>query len=318
MPATFSDRAWERLRCSHCGEGLAPADGGARCLACGQTYPLTGADSLDLRLKKPKPYAVEYTLGRPLLPENGFRFEPLAMHPQPRVAFSGIRIPWHLSDTLMSHFPKADVAGSAMLDLGCGNGVHREVCEHAGFEWVGLDYADAQAPILGDAHSLPFKAQAFDFILSIAVLEHIQFPSVMMREAHRVLKPGGRFIGTVAFLEPFHGDSYYHHTHLGTFNSLQAAGFTVERVAPVKGWSVLDAQASTLFPRMPAFLSRGLLYPLDALHRIWWRAARLVSDKADENIRLNKTSGAFAFIASKPLIGPEHATEEGQRERAPG
>jgi len=58
------------------------------------------------------------------------------------------------------------------------------------------------------------------------------------------------YIGTVACLEPFHGDSYYHRTHLGTLNTLRIGRFDVEHVAPAVDWSGLQAQATMrgLFP----------------------------------------------------------------------
>lgn len=187
-----------------------------------------------------------------------------------------------------------------MLDLGCGKMRHREVCEYAGFDYVGLDYDSPHAPLLGDAHSLPFRDNSFEFILSIAMLEHIRFPFVMMREAHRVLKPHSRFIGTVAFLEPFHSSSFYHHTHLGIFNSLQYGGFQVEHIAPSKAWTALLAQARMgLFPKMPSSLCKALLFPLQALHKLWWRVGSLVDGRSTERDRILRTTAAFAFIAAK-------------------
>jgi SAM-dependent methyltransferase len=187
-----------------------------------------------------------------------------------------------------------------MLDLGCGNMVHQEVCEYAGFEHVGLDYESEEASILGDAHSLPFKDESFEFILSMKVLEHIRFPFVMMKEAYRVLEPNGIFIGTVAFLESFHLNSFYHHTHLGTYNSLQEGGFRIERICPSDKWSVLVALAKmSLFPEMPSLFSKLIVMPIQIIHKIWWRIGGIFSYKASEGKRIKNTTGEFTFIARK-------------------
>jgi SAM-dependent methyltransferase len=228
-------------------------------------------------------------------------FVPLEPKAPQAVDFRGLDVPTHLTPTLLSHFPQADAPGALALDLGCGDGVHRDVVERCGFEWVGIDYFEPQAPILADGHALPFADNTFDFILSIAVLEHIRYPFVVVREALRVLKPGGRLIGTVAFLEPFHQDSYYHHTHLGTLNSLRYGGFDVEIVASDPSWRVLDAQAHmALFPGLPNRFSRLLVSPLDLVHRLWWRLAALARKDMTRARRVRMTGGAFTFIATKP------------------
>ena len=301
MPNQISNNVWAVLACSYCGHSLHKNSSGASCSNCGSGYKYNEQGTLDLRLVKPRSYPLEFKLGTPLLPANGFQFNSMQPNDTPDVDFANVGTPWHLTAELMSYFPKAKGSrDSLMLDLGCGDANHRTACEHAGFEWVGLDYDSPRALLVGDAHALPFKDDVFEFILSIAVLEHIRFPFVMMSEAYRVLKPGGRFVGTVAFLEPFHGDSFYHHSHLGAFNSLQFAGFRIDALAPSERWSGLTAQASMgLFPKMPQVLSRAIVWPVELLHKLWWKAGSLVSREADKNVRVRNLTGAFMFVATK-------------------
>ena len=44
--------------------------------------------------------------------------------------------------------------------------------------------------------TLDFPANHFDYVTMLAVIEHIIDPLILMKEVHRVLKPGGRFIMT--------------------------------------------------------------------------------------------------------------------------
>lgn len=300
MTHPISGRVWSILACGACGQALRKTDHGAECTGCGQVYGYSDSGLPDLRLKIRKKLNLEFEVGPPAAPVNALEFEPLPAKSHPEVDFTGVRVPWHLTREMMSYFPRAGSPDSLMLDLGCGNSIHKGVCEHAGFEWVGLDYGCPEAMMMGDAHALPFQNEAFEFILSIAVLEHLQYPFVAMREAYRVLKPGGWFIGTVAFLEPFHENSFYHHTHLGTLNSLRYAGFTVEKCAPNDKWSGVMAQATMgLFPRMPTFLARSLVYPVQILHDCWLRAGDRLTRKPFRNTHLTATTGSFTFIARK-------------------
>ena len=296
-------RILDILACPYCRGPLLRTSNGAKCSLCHQEYAYSNEGQLDLRLQRRKQYQLQFELDTEPLPKGclNAEFKPLQKCVSPQVDFTGVKVPHHLTEELMTYFPKARGGNSLMLDLGCGSTVHREVCEHAGFEYVGLDYDSLDAPLLGDAHTLPFKDNSFEFILSIAVLEHIRYPFVMMSEAYRVLKPGGKFIGTVAFLEPFHGNSFYHHTHLGTFNSLQFAGFDIEYIAPSVKWSVLIAQAAMLFPKSPRLLSKFLVLPVYLLHRIWWKLGYWIthSNYANEKNRGLISTGAFTFIANK-------------------
>ncbi|HEY9152576.1 MAG TPA: methyltransferase domain-containing protein [Anaerolineales bacterium] len=301
MNPTLSDNIWNILTCSYCGQKLEKTNAGAVCPVCGSNYGYSKSGSLDLRLTQSKKYPADFELGTPLLPASGFQFDPLQSNSSPQVDFSGMEIPRHLSKQILSYFPKAKSQESMMLDLGCGKAVHKDAAEHAGFEWVGLDYEALEAPIFGDAQALPFKDNSFEFILCVSVIQYVRFPFVMIREAQRVLKPGGRLIGTVAFLEPSHGTSFYHFTHLGTYNLLQHGGLTVEKIAPSETWSSLKAQAGMgMFYGMPRSVARAMVYPLELLHKLWWRVAGLVKRQPLENLRIRHFTGSFAFIASKP------------------
>lgn len=301
MGLFLSEKVKNILACSNCGGRLIMSDLGAECLQCAQKYSYAETGAIDMRLKKPRTYTLDFILGSS--PDLGHEppAAPLRRKDHPEVDFSAKGIPRHLSSDILSYFPSAKSKDSLMLDLGCGNAIHREVCEQAGFEWVGLDYLSPKAPILGDAHALPFQNETFEFILSIAVMEHIRFPFVMMREAYRVMKPQGVLIGTVAFLEPFHDNSYYHHSYLGALNSLQYGGFNVDVLAPSEEWSVLMAQASmALFPRMPRRLAQCMILPVQTIHKLWWRMGSRFSKNLSESVRVPKTTGMFTFIATKP------------------
>jgi ubiquinone/menaquinone biosynthesis C-methylase UbiE len=55
------------------------------------------------------------------------------------------------------------------------------------------DGVDA-ALLRGDGVSLPFRAASFDAVAVISALEFMPDPAACLREARRVLRPGGRFV----------------------------------------------------------------------------------------------------------------------------
>lgn len=255
----------------------------------------------DFRLKRVLKTQVEFPVGSPHFDTSNSNFSPLSKNPSPRVDFTNFPLPNRLDMTVLSHFPKARGKESCALDLGCGNASHHRVCEHAGFRYIGLDYESKKATLLGDAHALPFADNSIEFILSLAVLEHIRYPAVMLSEVLRVLELGGLFIGSVAFLEPYHASSYYHYTHLGLFEVLSNAGFFVRHIAPGKGYTGLRAQVQMgMFPKMPKFAREAVILPIHLLHRLWWKVGMYFSENATEKDRLLNLAGGFVFIASKP------------------
>ncbi len=70
-----------------------------------------------------------------------------------------------------------DILDDGVMGLGCGKYYHEE----------GLDFAR----VLCDMHRLPFREGSFDAVVATATLHHSPDLPALLREAARVLKPGG-------------------------------------------------------------------------------------------------------------------------------
>lgn len=121
----------------------------------------------------------------------------------------------YLSQRLAEALAVAGIAtGMYVLDVGCGRGEILRSTAHLGARAFGIDYAVAALrlsqqvalqlenaePQIGvyqaSALYLPFEPGTFDRVLMLDIVEHL-YPGEMseaLREAHRVLKPGGRIV----------------------------------------------------------------------------------------------------------------------------
>jgi SAM-dependent methyltransferase len=238
------------------------------------------------------PLAYDRPLDVPLKPE--------APCDEPRNNLRG-NVPQHLTADQISYLPQA-LASDLALDLGCGRGIHREVLEALGYRYHGVDYSGDAADDLVDAHALPYSDDQYALVLSIAVLEHLAQPPVALREAHRVLRPHGYFVGTVAFLEPFHDNSFFHFTHLGLWHALRSAGFSVETIMPIRGWHVARAQFEMgIGARLPQWFARVLTSPFSWVVHSYAFLGRALghSHRHQEELVLARHAGAFFFVARK-------------------
>lgn len=114
-----------------------------------------------------------------------------------------------------------------VLEIGSGN---RRLQKHlrAGTRYIGLDYPpsakryDLRPDVWGDAARLPFRAATMDGIAMLEVVEHLPDPLTALREAGRVLSPGGRMWLSFPFLYPIH-DAPYDYSRLTQFGLQQMA-----------------------------------------------------------------------------------------------
>lgn len=123
-----------------------------------------------------------------------------------------------------------------LLDLGCGSKPYQNLFSNVN-EYIGMDievsgndknnrkYID----VYYDGKTIPFESNSFDSVLSSEVFEHIFNLDEILKEIHRVLKPGGNALFTLPFVweeheKPF---DFARYSKFGIQHLLVNAGFKI-------------------------------------------------------------------------------------------
>jgi ubiquinone/menaquinone biosynthesis methyltransferase len=110
---------------------------------------------------------------------------------------------------LLGYFPREQVAGRRVLDVGLGYGTLAEALARMGADYHGLDIATGPVEMArhrlagvpgarpaqvqqGSVLELPFPDASFDLLASIGCLHHTGDLFGAIQEVRRVLRPGGR------------------------------------------------------------------------------------------------------------------------------
>lgn len=202
---------------------------------------------------------------------DGAPWTPLYYHRRALRNYVAARIP---------ELPQADWSGGmSVLDMGCGSMPYRSLfLAHGAYRrYVGADIEQvgaAEARIDPVTQRVDVDTGSFEVVVHFQTLEHVQHPDRMLRECHRVLRPGGKMLCTVPFLFEYHAvpDDYRRWTRVGLAVELESAGFRVLRIDAIESdWgSALTVLALVIARRWgyrltkPLFLASNLLARLPA------------------------------------------------------
>lgn len=111
-------------------------------------------------------------------------------------------------------------------------------------------------------HSLPFPDNSFDVIVTTKyIMEHVSEPYDVVKELHRVLKPGGEVFLAAAHVRRQHQApyDYYRFTEYALEHLMKKVGFTSYEIKPTDSAMYTLAMYSYFFQRgqsMPKFLEK--------------------------------------------------------------
>lgn len=124
---------------------------------------------------------------------------------------------------------------SVLVDIGAGRSPYYEVFKPKVARYISLDRQECLPThetreikqVVGIAEEIPLDSASVDIALCNQVLEHVSDPLKTVDEIYRILKPGGKFIGSVPHVSPVHLEPYdfRRYTDLGLRQLLESSGF---------------------------------------------------------------------------------------------
>jgi SAM-dependent methyltransferase len=128
-----------------------------------------------------------------------------------------------------------------VLDAGSGDQRYapyfsRQRYESADFESVDKVYV--KSTYVCDLAEIPVDDGRFDAVLFTQVMEHLPDPAIVLKELHRILRPGGRLFFTAPLWYQEHEIPYdfYRYTQYGVRHLFGATGFNIDEMRWLEGY----------------------------------------------------------------------------------
>jgi len=203
----------------------------------------------------------------------------------------------HLYEYLDAALEQHVTPASQCLNIGAGGAVAERLQRHH-LSYKEIDVDSARHPDIvadmSDLHMIPDNS--IDAIICIEVLEHVTEPARAVKEARRILKPGGVFIGSTPFMLPIHDEphDYFRYTRHGitylfsAFTELQL----IERNSYLESSAVIPLRlfnVGTRTQKMYAYLLSPFIV-----------SAALCATLLSRLVTNHQSATGYFFVFSKP------------------
>ena len=196
-----------------------------------------------------------------------------------------------------------------IYDLGCGEASYKDWFLQYGERYVGVDWSDSfhniKADIIANLNEpLPIENAVADTVLSFSVMEHLSEPQLMLKEAFRILKPGGALILQVPWQWWIHEAPYdfFRYTPYGLRLLLERAGFAEIDVQPQAGFFTMITMKLNYFTSRLVRGPRLLRVVLKAILSVFWYLGQKAAPYLDKLDRKWELEATGYFVTAKKRI----------------
>lgn len=228
--------------------------------------------------------------------------------PDVRRAFAG------KYDRYLALIARADVrangGGKRLLEIGCGSGIFLETAARQGWTVSGVDISPQAVPlaqrfcpgatvICAPVEKAGFAKGSFDLVALWDVIEHVENPEDLLREAHRLLRPGGLLVmetpdegclarklvraahratgGRVSYLRRlYYLDHRWYFSRKAMAIVLRRVGFDEVRFYPERTVKEFGARKATAYGLLRSWPQQVAVSALSAISAIPWFRNKMV------------------------------------------
>ncbi len=189
-----------------------------------------------------------------------------------------------------------------MIEIGCGTKAKGLLVGEFVQEHIGLDHEDcphdkANIDLFGTAYQIPADHESFDCVLSTAVMEHLEEPQLALKEAFRVLRPGGFALYTMPLFWHLHEEprDFFRYTQYGLRYLFEGCGFTILEITALSGfWVTFGTEFNYYLRRFNRSVFKPFVYGFTAVSNLLYP----LLDRGP--LRDERFTWMYIVIAQKP------------------